>query len=254
MSEEEKEEGDGGGWLVSYADLMTLLFAAFVVLYGITPRGQSNEILGIASSIREAFIEVPDEIEDETLRAEVYNGKLSFKEATRDSEINPAIRRFNRRSTLLRGQTENLNEVEILMQQALRGRGLHPSLRQATHFEKHELGLDLRLLGMIIFDQTGSRLSKKAEMLLENLVPALEAFSGDLVVEGHASAQSQDGGNALQLAVKRAMAVRDYLEQNSRIQGKIHLANYADLRPLDTAEGLVYDRIEIKLRFDELFD
>ena len=77
---EEEEEGGGAGWLVSYADLMTLLFAAFVVLYGITPQGESTEILGIIASIRESFVEIPDELPESFRDKESFKGKMIFKE------------------------------------------------------------------------------------------------------------------------------------------------------------------------------
>ena len=35
---------DAGRWMVSYADLLTLLFALFVVLYGFAMSAQSEEI------------------------------------------------------------------------------------------------------------------------------------------------------------------------------------------------------------------
>ena len=54
---------------------MTLLFATFVVLYGIKPEGETLTILGIASSIREAFMEVPDSI-NEPAKGPLPHGKV----------------------------------------------------------------------------------------------------------------------------------------------------------------------------------
>lgn len=253
MADDEQDEGGGEGWLVSYADLMTLLFAAFVVLYGITPRGQSNEILGIASSIREAFIEVPDEIEDVTLQAEIYNGKLSFKEAVRDSEHNPAIKRFNRRSSPLHEHTRNLNEVEVLLNQALRGDGLHNALRQATFFEKYELGLHLRLVGLRFFEKNQTDLTADSREYFRSLLPAFERFDGDLIIEGHASSSKGDRMQVFEVASRRAASVRRFLIENGNFKGKVRIASYGDLRPFDTDHGKEYDRVEIKLSFDELY-
>ena len=74
IAEEEKIEEPGMGWIVSYADLMTLLFAVFVVLYGLKPEGISDTISKpvIAAAIRNAFTTTPDIIpDDRTLKPTV---------------------------------------------------------------------------------------------------------------------------------------------------------------------------------------
>jgi chemotaxis protein MotB len=90
----DEDEAPGGGWLISYADLMTLLFAAFVVLYGITPQGESKEVLGVLSSIREAFVEIPDIIPDEERAGPLKKGKFVFKNFKGDTSRPPLIKQY----------------------------------------------------------------------------------------------------------------------------------------------------------------
>ena len=133
---DDEEEGGGGAWIVSYADLAILLFAAFVVLYGITPQGKSMEIIGIASSIRESFIPIPDEIPERLRTAERFDGKMSFVEATRDSTINPAIKKYNRVENEIPHRSKELQQLEITIENMVQGEGLSRSLRKGTEFER----------------------------------------------------------------------------------------------------------------------
>ena len=78
---DDEDEGGGAGWIVSFADLMTLLFAAFVVLWALKPEGVGDavKIIQATSAIRATFSDTPDVIPDDRRVGPLVEGKSSFQ-------------------------------------------------------------------------------------------------------------------------------------------------------------------------------
>ncbi|NRA66515.1 MAG: OmpA family protein [Pseudobacteriovorax sp.] len=245
----EEEEGGGAGWIVSYADLMTLLFAAFVVLYGITPQGKSEEIIGIAISIREAFIEIPDEIPEEFRVAELFQGKLSFKEAIRDTTINPAIKKFNRTENIYKGRNKEQTSVEIILEKIGNGEGVYESLRKATRFSKDEYGFSLKLLGKGYFNQNSYRLSRMGKETVQNIAKRLLETQETIVIEGHADIRTSGQLSPLELSIKRARAIKQEFTSQGIESSRIQITGLGALRPKDNKNPELNERVEIKTMY-----
>lgn len=252
-NEEEEEGSIGGGWLISYADLMTLLFAAFVVLFGITPQGESDEILGVASSIRESFVEIPDEILEVGRQAELFSGKLIFTAAKPDAIHPPNIKRFNRQQNELSGKNLNLDEVEVLLNQASKGDGVQTSLAQGIKVARHEYGFRLILFDEFMFERGSLKLSESAKEYLIKISKILGPKPFDFQIEGHSSNNVAPELTPFEAAAIRGSAVSDYMIRAGKIEAnRINLATYGSLR--STQSGHIDpktfrdDRVEIKIR------
>ena len=65
---------------LSFADLMTLLFAAFVVLYGLKPEGIGDavKVITATAAIRQTFNETPDVIPEDARTGPTEQGKAVF--------------------------------------------------------------------------------------------------------------------------------------------------------------------------------
>ena len=190
---------------------MTLLFAAFVVLYGITPRGKNDVELGIATSIREAFIEIPDEVPEDFRVRELFRGKVNFEKAKRDSHYNPAIKKFNRTQNI-RGKDLDLNKIEVFLDKTSKGDGLQRSLRQSVSVSEYEFGISLQLLGTAFFEPGKSDISLEGKKLLKSIVPKIKDLKKTISVEGHTDQTSPLGGyNHMELSALRASNIRRFL-------------------------------------------
>lgn len=259
IEEEEEEEKSGAGWIVSFADLMTLLFCAFVVLYGIIPHSETDEIIGVITSIRESFIEIPEEIPDESRLAEISEGKLSFNEARRDSTLNPAIKKFNRNKNILRAKSQKLDQIEVLLNEKSRGKGVHFSLRKATEVERHEFGFRLRMLSSAYFQKGSYKLTNKGKKHILTIGKLLKSTNPKLIIEGHTdSIPSTDNYNNLELSSLRASHVKKLLEKNVKIKSdNIKIASYGDLHPVasnSVKRGRdLNNRVEIKISYQDKY-
>ena len=248
---EEEEEEEGGGWLISYADLMTLLFAAFVVLYGITPQGESTEILGIIASIRESFVEIPDEIPEPFRNKEVFQGKLIFKEAKLEAVTNPAIKKFKRHQALIKARDRELDELDILLNQMAKGDGIQRSLRKATEFSKDEFGFNIRLFDRIFFKPGQTKVSAAAKNYLLKIGALIQKIERKTIIEGHADRKNSSKLSPLEISALRAENIRTLLIGRSGFKPEqIRTAAYGELRPLhkkDNTKVNHNNRIEIKI-------
>lgn len=246
MEDDDEEEG-GSGWLVSFADLMTLLFAAFVVLYGITPRGKSDEVVGISSSIREAFIEIPDEIPEAMRKGEIFKGKMQFQEVKRDRVINPAIKRFNRTKSEFRSQNLDLQRVEVLMKEVSKGLGVHNSLRQASQVSEFEFGFKLKILARILFIPGTNDLSYKGHENLQIIASKIKEIPNRILIEGHTEKLNSGLVDAIELSALRASKIKDKLSELGIDPKRIFIASYGFQRPQSAETSSKNDRVEIKI-------
>ena len=244
---EEETSGGAPGWVVSFADLMTLLFAAFVVLYGITPQGKSEEIMGMISSIRESFVEIPDELPESLRASEMFQGKFQFQEARRDSTLNPAIKKFNRTQNEIRGRSKNQVDIAIVLKQIGGGEGIHESLRQATSYSRFEYGHSLELLGAAYFAKDSSRLTSAGQAAIAAITEGLRMTDQDIIIVGHADLRTSGTRSPLELSASRAETVRQQMIKAGLKQSRIRISAMGDLQPKSTTNPQLNNRIEINL-------
>lgn len=240
-----EEEGGGAGWIVSYADLMTLLFAAFVVLYGITPQGKSDEIMGMISSIRESFKEIPDELPEQIRKQEMFQGRFIFKEARPDGTMNPAIKKYNRSQNLFRGRSREQVDISIILEKIGGGEGIHESLRQATEYARHELGQKLELAGKYYFKPMKSQINTVGQKSLATIAKNLLGETEDIIVIAHADVRSADHMNPLELSAARAANVRQIFLDAGFREDQIRTSAMGDLQPRHSRANAENDRVEI---------
>lgn len=257
MNEEEEEEGGGGGWLVSFADLMTLLFAAFVVLYGITPQGQTDEILGVASSIRESFVEVPDEVQQEDMKGPTFKGKFIFSEVTNTTPSNPFIRKQNRQQSILPKKDLDLDQVDILFNKLKQtGEGLSKSLRSGTLVETNEYGVSLQFIGNVFFQAGSAEIKKNAIGEIGKFASVLQKTTKTIHVEGHTDSYPSKGRlNNLEISALRAATVRNILMDQGIKGSRIQTAAYGSLkagRAETNEERAKNRRVVINVRINEV--
>lgn len=249
-------------WLVSFADMMTLLFAVFVVLYALKDDGaKDSELEQAAASIQEAFNEVMEEIPDSRRVGPLGSGFQEFedmnkkdKESTPDLEMEPT-----KESRII---DRDMKKVTKLIDMRLYGSEKFRPLQakgQARIVTVHRDrdGFRVRILASHFFNSGSYRIrSQEALDALAEVAEVVKEVNRPVTIEGHTDSIPFEGeGGNWGLSSMRATSVLRYFIRNSRFdKTKLSSAGYGDTRPIAsnaTAESRNLNRrIEIKVHYD----
>lgn len=252
---EDDDDGDSGGgegWLVSFADLMTLLFAAFVVLYGSLEVGTTDRIFGYTAAIRESFVEVPDFVKDDQEIGDIKKGLFVFKAFEGETDIKGAKKAMIKQDPKI-SYDHDKNRVDRLLDQiAMTENGIDFGLRRAMNTEDHEKGFTIKLAGAYFFKANSYRFSRDGRKRFLELGKLLKALNRPMLIEGHTDSMvSKKGFNNNALGALRASNAARLLSRELGIPSTmIETISYGPSRPIasnKTDKGRKKNRrIEIK--------
>ena len=204
-------------WIISYADLMTLLFATFVVLYGLKSEGETKEIRGIVSSIREAFIEIPDQIDDPDV-GPTNKGVNIFKNWKLDYRRERLIKRFNRNRNNVNVIDEELEKVRKLIEP-------DPAQKIKRYFRKQKPNVSVYREGKnivvsmgatMLYEENSYRLKRAQIKNLQPLAVYLASLDKDIIIQAYAEKKG-NSPSGLSLASLRATFMLRYLSRNYQV-------------------------------------
>jgi chemotaxis protein MotB len=259
--DEEEAAPAGAGWILSYADLMTLLFCAFVVMYAITPRGTSNDIVKIISSIREAFVTIPDTIPGDKKpmpESESHQVLRHFRAKRLIEPMMVKFRRFNNALPVIDAELERVKSlIKMLNEEKVTPRG---QLEDSKSFSVHQdpQGFKVRILASKFFKPGEYRLDRTELPKLQKVGDFLKSLNRKVVIEGHTDSIPLQGEMSnWELSTLRATSVLRYFVNTSRYPAEmISASGYADTRPImpnDTEKGRNLNRrVEIRVLYDDI--
>jgi len=253
-----KAHGGGGGgghggaglrWLVTYADVITLLLALFIFLYSVS---------SVNSSKVHSFVKA---------WAETFGlggtTNLIEKPAPILIPIRPIKTDPNKKAKLAfdapgsGGFTESdKHKLLLLLEKELKGS--FPSLFDAGKMTIHRSqggGITLRLLDSALFESGRADVTPKAMVVLKEIAEMLKTLRNEVGVEGHTDDLPVGKGkyrSNWELSAARAGSVVHFLIKEGGIdQKRLFLAGYGEHRPIAPNEpkkgSSKNRRVEIKI-------
>jgi chemotaxis protein MotB len=241
----EEEHENHERWLVTYADMLTVLMALFIVMFALSVVDKAkfekfaegvNGDLGNGSSLLEG-------------------GPGLQQAGDTPVDLQSAITALNEKQSRQRAASQEQDDLERARQeilQALVAKGMQDDVR----FELDERGLVVTVVtDDVLFALGSADLRPKGTAVLDAIAPALEALPNQVTVEGHTDDLPISGRYASnwELSTERATSVLRYLLDTHHVQAKrLSASGYADQRPLtpniSAAARSANRRVEVVVR------
>ncbi len=183
----EKKAPEGApDWMVTYGDMMTLLFCFFVIIVSMSEIKKDIEFEKVLESIREAF----------GYKGGV--GKLPSPTTPKNSTITPMTQLILRKFQLQIGKSSD-EGIE----------GENPSVTKIRE------GYEFTSGGIVMFAPGKARLLEPAKAALDEYIPIIIGMNTKIRIKGHANKKSPEMYAPFKdlddLSFSRAKAVKEYL-------------------------------------------
>jgi chemotaxis protein MotB len=224
MDDDNETANDEGSpaWLTSFSDMMMLFLCFFVLLLSFA-RTDTQTFHSALGSVRQAL-----------------GGKADLP-----AQPQPSPSAAERAATPLSPERQSAVEhVVAELEQFLAARGLRAQVEVAPS----ERGIILRTRDQILFASADARLKSDGLPVLAAVAELARHFHGQLAVEGHTDdlpIQNTLFPSNWELSGARAAIVLRYLLSAGMTSELVHVAGYADRRPIagnDSEEGRAKNR------------
>ena len=223
---EEEDEAPQSNWLTSYSDMISLLFALFVVLYGMS---KLNE-----ESFRELSEALAKSLSTGGLQTKVPHKQRAtdnIEEKMKFRNLQASVAKALRQTVSLK-RIEELHQVKRQMERDLESRNLQKYV--SIHVEERGIVISLLTDGLL-FDLGRAELKETIKKILAVLAPTLKKYPHPIRVEGNTCdlpIQTSEFSSNWELSTARSTQVSKYLIFEQKIEPhRISIIGYGEYKP-----------------------
>lgn len=243
---EEEEHENHERWLVSYADMVTLLMCLFIVLFAISQVDKAKFAqlsAGLSASFGAPITALPGTSPEGSvldalpaavdIAAGIAPGQDAAQEEVDAAAAQAAAERARRVAGEAQAAYDDLAEARRKIQAALDAAGYSGAAR----FEIDERGLVVHIVAdQVLFDAERADLRPEGAIILDSIAPTLAGLPNQLAIEGHANHLPVTPGGPWpsnwELSAFRATTVVRYLAGDGVPQERMSANGYSSTRPL----------------------
>jgi chemotaxis protein MotB len=220
----EEEHDNSERWLVTYADMLTVLMALFIVMFALSVVDKAK------------FEEFAEGLNGDLGNgASLLEGGPGLQQAG-DTPVDlqaaiTALAEKRSRSQAAAREQDDLERARQTILRALVARGMQDEVR----FELDERGLVVTIVtDDVLFALGSATLRPQGNAVLDAIAPALQTLPNQVTVEGHTDDLPVMGrASNWELSTQRATSVLRYLLDSRSVPAeRLSAAGYADQRPL----------------------
>lgn len=235
------DEDDTSAWLTTFADLMALLLAFFILLFSFSDV-DSNKYKEIASSLSDSMNIIPSQ--NISLNSPIAAGNLN---------LNPLGASINSNNTQISANSKGFIDINERLFRTIEKAF---EKNQNLQVDQRDEFIVIKIGGDLMFSSGSAEINTLFFPTLDKISELLSDVSGLLIVEGYTDDQPVTGGrynSNWELSAVRAAAVAESLLFNTKNQDlEVEVRGFADRKPLSdnlTVQGRSQNRrVEILIK------
>jgi chemotaxis protein MotB len=226
----EDAPGEGGGWLATYADMVTLLFAFFVLLFAMSST-QQDSFKELIQSLKSALgVQMVPE-------AGTREGLVMHQ----DPEETPRPQAVDEAGGMVQKELDAIvSEVhELIMFNQLGGK---------VRVMENAAGATITISDLLLFPAGRAQMSEEGFHMMKKITKILAQFSYRIKIAGHTDnvpIRTEQFASNWELSANRACEVVRFLIENGIDPRLISAEGFAEYRPVasnDTPDGRAQNR------------
>ena len=201
-------------WLLTYSDLITLLFVLFVVMYAISTT-DIRKFVALAQSVSAAF------------NADVMTGQQAIT-ITTGQDTTQVEQTYDQTST---AAATDMRQIKAALEDYAIGQGLGGEVEVGLAPE----GIVIRLNDALLFSSGRAHLDTHALAVVEKVAGIVKSLPNNIRVEGNTDDQPPDGGlyaDNWELSTARSLAVLSAMTQFGISPDRLSATGYAQYNPI----------------------